>query len=80
MRSDTAHQHVVPVEHQVLHRDGRAHQPLWCAGDVVGAIAGGDVLHDHAQSGKALAQRVEHVVDKPRFTVKECNQLEVNKF
>ena len=73
MRSQTPHEHVVAVEHEVLDGDGRPQPSALVTADIGHGLLGGDVLHDHPQRGKALAQGVEHVVDKPGFAVEDVD-------
>lgn len=72
MRTNTADQHMVTVEHQMLRGDS-GRQQFIAVTHILGGIFGGDMLKDHLQAGQALAQRLHHGFNKARFAVENIN-------
>ena len=72
VRTNTADQHMVTVEHQMLRGDS-GRQQFIAVTHILGGIFGGDMLKDHLQSGQALAQRLHHGFNKARFAIEYIN-------
>ena len=77
VRAQAAGEDGVAVVEQVLRRDGRRKRAVGRGrlADVVGGLAGGDVLEDDPQPGHAAAQRLEDPVDEDRLAVEHVDLL-----
>ena len=69
MRSNAADEHVVSIQHKMLHRDRRGKIGA-CTFHVLCRVPGRDMLHDHAETGRRLPDRVEHLVYEHSLAVK----------
>src|SRR5471032_937046 len=73
MRTQYSREHRIPVEKQMLRRDGRGEPATGVRIHKVRGLFGGDVLEHDLERGKRLEQRLECIVKENCFLVENVD-------